>query len=149
MDHIVVFGFILNLIIGMWAVIYIHHVHKSYPYPFLQPMAYYTLLYNLGVLCLLVLLYLRINLPEYVRLNRSPISMDIVYLVVSLTIVGMIYSMRSIDLGFQEKEISPRLKVGIALGIAILVLSYFTKSSLPQESVSFGWLSINPFIDLQ
>ena len=130
MDHIVIFGFFFNVLIGVWAVLYIHNIYKTYTYAFLQPITHYTVFYNCGVLVLLILLYLHINLPENFSPDRSPVYMDIFNLLVSLLIIGMIYSMRRIDLGFRDKDVSSRIHRAIVAGSLLLVASYCIKFAL-------------------
>jgi DNA-binding CsgD family transcriptional regulator len=116
-------------------------MYRAYSYPFLQPMAHYTMFYNGGVLILLIMLYLHINLPGIFQPNRSPVYRDIFYLLVSLLIIGMIYSMRRIDLGFLGKDVSSKTNRLIASGIVLLISSYCIKFALSQENTLYRWLS--------
>jgi len=68
--------------------------------------------------------------------------MDVFFLVISILIILMIYSMRKVDLRFQGKDLSSRSNRLILIGIVILVLSYCIKLGLSHETTLYRWLSI-------
>ena len=142
MEHLVLFGIFINLIIGTWAVVYLYQKHKYYAVSFLQPIVHYTVFYNLGVLSLFIYFYLEINLPENLLQNGSPVYRDIGFLFISLFEIGLVYSMFRIYLRFRERELWPGVRKGVILAVVILILSYGVRVLLPQQSAFYKWLNV-------
>jgi len=140
MEHVAIFGIVVNLIIGFWAAFYAYQAYKSYAYPFLQSIVHYTVFCNLGIFVFLIYIYLNTNLPENHMQNRFPFFKDLGFMIATLCEIGMVTSMFRINVRFREKDISPQFKRWILTGIALLVLSYGIRTVLPHQSAFRRWL---------
>ncbi len=142
MEHIKILSAFVNLMIGTWAAVYAYHMNRTYAYPYLQPLVYHIIFYNILILFALVSRYLNINLPDNFILTRLSLYDDIGFLFIYLSIIGMTYAMIRVVLRFQGKDISPRLKKRIFVGTVIFISGLIIKMILPQQSLTYKWLDL-------
>jgi len=140
MEHIKILAAVANLMIGTGIAVYTYYLYKTYAYPFLQPLTYHIIFYNLLILLMLISRYLDLNLPEKFLVLRSPIYEDIGYLVLYIFFMGMTYAMVSVVLQFQGKDISPRQRKRIFAGAIVFLSGLIIKMILPTRSLTYKWL---------
>lgn len=140
MEHIKILGAFVNLIVGTWIVVYTFQIYKSHAYPFLLPLVYHTVLYNLMILILLIIKYFSLNLPDNFPLKKFPGSEDIATLFFSIFFIGMTISMFVIVFRFFEKKISLRAKRWIFSGLIVLAISHGVKIISPHQDIVYRWL---------
>ncbi|MCK5059052.1 MAG: helix-turn-helix transcriptional regulator [Candidatus Aminicenantes bacterium] len=140
MEHIKILAAVANLMIGAGIAVYTYNLYKTYAYPFLQPLTYHIIFYNLLILLTLIYKYLDLNLPEKFPLTRSPVFEDIGYLFIYLFVMGITYAMVRVVLQFQGKALSPRLKKWIFTGAIVFLGGIVIKMILPPRSLSHKWL---------
>lgn len=140
MEHIKILSAVFNLIIGTWAAVYAYHMYRTYAYPFLQPLVYHIVFYNILILFTLISKYFDINLPENFILNKFSLYEDLGFIFIYLSIIGMTYAMIMVVLRFRGKDILPRFKKWILAGSVILICGLIIKMVLPQKAMVYNWL---------
>lgn len=141
-DHIKIFSGILIFLAGAWTAFYAFQKAREDDFPFLRPMAWYTLLFNLVILGLIIARYSELNLPQELQLSRYHFATKLVELAGTLLVTGLIYLMGQIVISLLGRN-PPRLFVqGTVLFSALLAISYLFKLILIPEGVSIRWLEI-------
>ncbi len=49
MDHIVILGHIVILLVGTWALFSVHQAYQRFHFPFLKFLVYYVVVFNIAV----------------------------------------------------------------------------------------------------
>ncbi len=142
MEHIGLFGILIVLIVATWAAYYVWQYQQSYDYAFLKPLFHYCIFYAITVMCGLIVLYVRVNLPVDFLEEKLAGFQEFIFLVVTLFEIGLIYSMFRVYLGFKDRDIPRRFKGWIFAGIAFLIFGYGIKMILPSGSSLSRWLDI-------
>jgi DNA-binding CsgD family transcriptional regulator len=142
MEHIGLFGILIDLIVAVWVANYVYQTQRTYNYRFLKPLFQYCVIYTCAVLIGLVILYVNLNLQESLFQEKFSILKDLGFLIVSLFEIGLVYSMFQAYLGFKDRDVSRRFQNWVVLGLTAFVLSYGLKIVLPAESALFRGLDI-------
>lgn len=140
LQHIKLFGLVINTMIGTWIIIYIYQTYKTYSYSFLKWLAYYTILFNLLFVGLAIYFYSILNLPEnFIQTNIS-IYKDLLDLFLSLIVIFWLYAILTVILHFFDKKIPKKINIAIIIIGIVLLIGYILKILLPVNEVYFCWL---------
>ena len=102
MGHLYLLGIVLNLIIGASVIVYFFQITKSFPYPFLKPIAWHLILFNTALVILLFFEYLEVNVPGFSGSERYTLYHDLGYLGVCFLLNGIVFVMARIMTAFLE-----------------------------------------------
>lgn len=143
MEHIGLFGIIVNLILATWCAVYVAQTKKTTDHRVLSPLLIYSICYILLVFLLLVYLYLTLNLS----LNAVPkLLQDLGLMGICVLEIMMIYAMLGIFLAFQAKKLSRGLRMGFWTGLVIFIISFGPKYLDVSEKLKTQLHSIHYFI---
>jgi DNA-binding CsgD family transcriptional regulator len=132
MEHVGIFGIIVNLILATWCALYVAQAKRTYRHPVLAPLLLYSICYLLLVFFFLVYLYLTLNLSTQ---EAPQILLDSGFLGICLLELLMVYTMLSIYRRFFDKKVSKGIAMGFWLGLALFTASYGLKFTLPPEGL--------------
>jgi DNA-binding CsgD family transcriptional regulator len=141
-DHIKVFSGMLIFIVGLWASLVAFQNARSYGFPFLKPIAWYTLLFSILILGFIITKYSELNLPESLQISRYRLANEFVELAGSILVTGLIYLMGRIFLSITERRIPKQFVKGIYLFVICIIISYFLKMALWPLGFTIQWLEI-------
>jgi DNA-binding CsgD family transcriptional regulator len=142
MEHIIIFGIILSLVIGTWVASSVILAARLYHRPFLKIIAYHTILYNLLIGCLLIFVYFEFNLARDMDPDHPTLGGDLLILLSALFEVSMVYMMVRIVSGFRDRKM-PLWQTGSFAGLVfVLVLTYLMRCFLPLPNPMAEWIQI-------
>ncbi len=133
MEHILLLGILITLIVATWAAIYVYQIQKTYDYLFLKPLFHYCVFYDIAVFSLLITIYFTINFPKNYLQDNFPVFSDLGYLFVTLFEIGLVYSLFRVYLGLKDWDIPVKIKFWIFVGIGVFVLSFGVRLVLLPE----------------
>ena len=131
MEHVGVFGIIVNLVLATWCAVYIGQTRKISRHPVLPPLLLYSICYILLVFLFLIWLYFTLNLKEQLL---PPILQDGGVVCIAALEMMMVAAMFSIYRSFQGKRISRNLVRIFWLWQTLFLLSFGVRIFL-----SPGW----------
>ena len=122
--HVRIFLHFVTLMVGIWAVFYSTQLYKNYKYPFLRPLVYYILFFNLMVFQNIASNYVKTNLLTY----DGSADLQAYHIIgITLRIValsGLSYSFLHVSVGLLEKTISIRIRRLLLTGMITIMLIY-------------------------
>ncbi len=140
LEHLKIFGLIINLIVGSVISLYIFQIYKNNKYSYIKALGFYTMLFNLAYLILLFYSYLSINLPNDVFQQSLSKYEFLNEFLVSIFAVCLLLFAYQIYLGFTEKNFSNKARWIFFSVIIFLFVSYMLRFIIINEN-SFLWLT--------
>ena len=119
MGHLYLLGIVMNLIVGAAVIVYFFQMAKSFPYPFLIPMAWHLILFNTA---LVILLFFEGDFAQFFESLMSDLARWSVYILSPGLIVGTLYGFYRTR---RRKLISTSTLVGAACLFPIAVVSLY------------------------
>ncbi|MBU8891140.1 MAG: helix-turn-helix transcriptional regulator [Bacteroidales bacterium] len=139
LEHLKIFGLIINLIVGSVISLYIFQIYKTNKYTYIKALGFYTLLFNLAYLILLFYSYLSINLPNDV-FKQSLSKYDFLNeFFVSVFAICLLLFAYQIYLGFIGKAFSTNARWIFVCVLIFLFASYILRFVIANKN-SFLWL---------
>lgn len=108
MPHLFIMIIFFTVLLGTVTVLYIHQRYQAYSFPFLKCLALNTACFNLGMLGLLVVSYLKINLPGSPLTGQTVLADNLQFLLSGLVQLGMLITLGGIVRGFAGRTLPPR-----------------------------------------
>lgn len=140
LEHIIILLNIATLIVGTWAVFYFGQLYKSYKIPFLKPLVYYILFFNLLILLFSVSNYFKINLLQDDSSAHSQSYHIVVNPITCFVCLGLEYSFLGVTMKLLGRSISVNIRRLFFTGLMVVILSYSIGITIYIQSASFRWL---------
>lgn len=123
-SHIKLMGLMLNIIVGVALVAYIHHQRKRHLDPILSRLIFYTTTVVTAFLLFYLSLYLKLNIQPPLADRIILIPETLVYLFIYIVIITMSFLIVSITFLLIGKTVPARLKMVGALLVVITLLGF-------------------------
>lgn len=133
-EHIKILGVFINLIIGTAVAITFFHQQKNRRFPFLRPLFFHIIFYNLAILLLLVSRYMDINILKRSSMIEPEFSPLLALFLIYLLIFGMTLAMFHVTLRLREKRLTFEFRVTIWIILSIICLAFAFSFLTPQDS---------------
>jgi DNA-binding CsgD family transcriptional regulator len=143
MEHIGIFGIIVNLVLATWCAVYIAQTKKTIEHRILSPMLLYSVCYILLVFFLLVYLYWTLNLSA----EAVPkLLYDLGLMGVCVSEILMVYAMLRIFLSFHGKDLSRGPSIIFWTALFLFVGSFGLKFLVSSGKLKPLLISIHYFV---
>ena len=148
MGHLYLLGIVLNLIVGACVIVYFFQVSRSFPFPFISPMAWHLILFNGALFILLMFEYLEVNLPSFTNSKQYILYLDLGYLGVYFLLNGIVFVMARIMTAFLEIRFKSLFSYGFIAGFILIIFSFCMKTIF-YDHISLGSLTTVIYYYLQ
>ena len=139
MGHLYLLGIVLNLILGASVIVYFFQIARSFPFPFLKPIAWHLVLFNAALIVLLLFEYLEVNVPDFAKSEKNTFYHDIGYLVVCFFLNGIVFVMGKIMSAFLEIRFRYIFVYGIISGFILIISSFILKMVFAEHTSIKPW----------
>jgi len=139
MGHLFLLGIFLNLIVGACVIVYFFQISRSFPFPFLNPMAWHLILFNGALFILLMFEYLEVNIPSFINSKQYILYFDLGYLGVYFLLNGIVFVMARIMTAFLEIRFKSFFSYGFITGFILILFSFCMKTTFS------GHISLGPW----
>ena len=146
MDHIVILGHVVILLVGTWALFLVHQTYQRHHLPFLKFFVYYVVIFNVAVFVYLSLKYAMVNVYSngFTATDRPVILFFFpVLLVVEL---GLTYTLVQVLARLQDFEELRAVNRGFTITTIIFAASYVAGLVHHRNTGSIDWLVRSTFI---
>ena len=141
MDHIVILGHIVILLVGTWALFSVHQAYQRFHFPFLKFLVYYVVVFNIAVFIYLSQRYamvVNVIAKDSTLTNRPVVTLWctallVVELVLTYTLVQVVARLQ----GWENLKAVNRT---FAIGSALFAGNYLVGLALPWSTGSVDWL---------
>jgi DNA-binding CsgD family transcriptional regulator len=134
MAHIAIFGYIVILMVGLWAISITHQALQRFHLPYLKFLMYYIIAFNVGVFVYLIAKYAVVNLWEQ---GFDPSSAVVLIPALFVVAFGMTYSLVNVVVRLKGQENYRALNGALAVaaiffatGYAIGFFQFWSKATL-------------------
>jgi DNA-binding CsgD family transcriptional regulator len=135
MVHIVILGYIIILLVGTWAAVTTHQMHRRFDLSFLRSLFYYVVVFNLSVFLHLVSGYVWINLVRHDPSSADPSVEGVFLLAILLVELAWAYTVVRVVVELQGAE---RLRV-LNLLFGLVTLTFLVSYPFAWRSSDTAW----------
>ena len=104
MNHVLLLGYFLGLMVGMWAVVTSFQFYKTYRFSFLRYLIHYVICLNIVLFMYFLASYLRINFSNSPFIDQNSVFFAIMYVLAILVWIGCIHSFIHLILELHGKK---------------------------------------------
>ena len=142
MDHLYLFGIVINLITGTGVIVYFFQIARSFPYPFLKPMAWHLILFNIALAILLLYEYFEVNVQGFAESPQITLYHDLGYLLACCLLNGIVFVMARIYSTFLYSKFSLFFVYAFVAGFVLIIASYIFKEVTVNQSAKSSWKEV-------
>ncbi len=124
MDHILILGHIIILLVGTWAAVYTYQIRRRFDLPFLKSLFYYIVVFNLSVFVYLIARYAWVNLVRHDPATADPSLEAMLRLVILLLEIGLAYTVVRVVVELQGRRLQAVNRL-LVLVMTLLIISHF------------------------
>jgi DNA-binding CsgD family transcriptional regulator len=140
MDHVVILGHLVILLVGTWALFLVHQTHQRFRLPFLKYFVYYVVIFNVAVFVYLSLNYMRVNvLSEDLTATDRPVLL-LFFPVLLVVEVGLTFTLVQVLARLQGFDNLKVVNRAFVLAAILFTASYFAGLVYYRTAGSIEWL---------
>lgn len=128
-EHFRILGSLVNLIFGLYIIFFIYNRMSKLPYLYIKNLLRFSILFNLGLIILLISKYAGLNLLNYISPDLVSLLMKSLILCVAIVLYWMEYEIVQIVCGLMGKTLPKRFREWSIIIIICFVLYYFIEVS--------------------
>lgn len=141
-EHITILLTLVNLFLGIGIIIYLYLKSSFYKSPVLRYLSFYSIFFNACIGGIFFDNYIKLNLNDILLFIESNIYGEISRFMISLLIIGMLYSLFRLSLNLKNSKFISLHRNIIIIVISLFVTTYVLKYLIIQKNITYSIISL-------